>query len=139
MVMPKEELSSLSRQKKVFFWGILFILLFIFVLLLYLGSVVLRTTRVYQYVKSNQRGWSGKVHTSHPELGFSPIPGTQGAHVFPIGPKIPMRYDQKGFRIPVDEVVTSSPPHPLVLALGDSFTYGDACLAEETYPYLIGC
>jgi len=48
-----------------------------------------------------------------------------------------MRYDKDGFRIPVEGNTTLSNPHPLVLTLGGSFTYGDATYAEDTYPHLI--
>jgi len=62
-----------------------------------------RTRPLYQRVAAGGRGWRGRVHAAHPELGFAPIPGAGGAHTFPIGPDVPMRYDERGFRVPADQ------------------------------------
>ena len=126
-----------SKKKRT-----LFCLFYIVILsILFVGSIVHRTRSLYSNIKTSQRGWSGKVHKTDAELGFAPIPDSQGAEVFPIGPEIPMRFDKDGFRIPVLDGSASSTrlsPRPLVLTLGCSFTYGAANYAEDTYPYLVG-
>ena len=102
--------------------------------LLLLGQ---RSLAAWSFLKSDHLGFRGHVHRYDPELGFAAVPSAEGFHVFPIGPPFPMRYDADGFRVPA-----GAPPHaartrPLVLALGCSFTYGDACRAEDVYPHLV--
>jgi hypothetical protein len=101
--------------------------------LLLLGQ---RSWAAYSFLKSDHLGFRGKVHRADPALGFAAVPGAQGFHVFPEGPPIPMRYDADGFRVPAHEAETAR-RRPLVLALGCSFTYGDACAAEDVYPHLV--
>lgn len=99
--------------------------------------VCFRCSSVYLALKHNTRGWAGRVHQHDGQLGFAPIPGATGAHVFPIGPGIPMKYSQAGFRVPVDEKPEGN-RRPVFLFLGCSYTYGDACRAEDTFAYLVG-
>lgn len=93
------------------------------------------TTLVYAALKNKTRGWRGRVHQYDPVLGFAPIPGAQGWHTFPLGPDIPMRYNKEGFRVPVYEDIDPE-KRPLFLFLGCSYTYGDACRADEVFAYL---
>lgn len=95
--------------------------------------VVWRSRDLYARVSGGARGWRGRVLQPDPELGFAPIPDARGAHVFPVGPDIPMRFDAKGFRVAVDRPEGRARRRPLVLALGGSFTYADACRAEDAY------
>ncbi|MBN2376500.1 MAG: hypothetical protein JXD22_08870 [Sedimentisphaerales bacterium] len=125
----------LPRHKKILFWCILFV---IQILLLYLAVIMVRTYKIYHYTKANRRTWSGHVHQSDQLLGYAAVPNSQGEHIFPIGPNIPMRYDENGFRVPMDVVQTGKKPRPVILALGCSFTYGDAVTAEETFTYRLG-
>jgi hypothetical protein len=105
-------------------------------LTVYGATIVLRASPLYDYVKGRQRGWSGTTHRYDPLLGFAPIPGAGGHHVFPIGDDLPMQYDGSGFRVPVNPAIRQPERNPVVLALGCSFTYGDATAAEETFPHL---
>jgi len=131
--------QPLSRRKKIVFRLILLLIPIIAISFLYLCFTAYRTRSIYQYVKTNQRGWRGKVYKPDTELGFAPIANSRGAEVFPIGDDVPAHFDNEGFRIPLDDGKTTSPgSHPIVLALGCSFTYGSAARAEDTYPYLIG-
>ena len=132
-----ESKPAISKKKKLFFSIVTTLLIIIIFLVCYVSYVAFATAKIYQSIKTNQRGWKGNVHTADAELGFAPIPNSEGAHVFPIGPDIPMRYDKDGFRTPM-VVGVSSRPKPLILALGCSFTYGDAIHAEDAYPYLVG-
>lgn len=130
--------QKLSKKKNYIFYVILYLIPLVAILFVYNGYTLYRTKKIYSYIKSNYRGWSGNVHKPDTELGFAPIHNAKGAHVFPIGPDIPMRYDDNGFRIPFGENSVISNTHPVVLALGCSFTYGDAIHAEDAYPYLVG-
>ncbi len=106
-------------------------------LIAYLGSVARRSYSLYEYLKGRERGWSAAVHRADPQLGYAPRPDTRASHVFPVGPDVPMRFGCEGLRIPVDAPDELALKRPLILALGCSFTYGDACLAEETFPYRV--
>ncbi len=105
--------------------------------LAYMGYAAHKSAPLYDYIKTNQRGWKGHVHRADTVLGFAPAPNSAGAEVFPIEPNIPMRYDEKGFRVPV-EVEAISRQRPLILALGCSFTYGAAVRAQNAFPHLVG-
>lgn len=95
------------------------------------------TVPLYAWTKANQSGWKGKLYTADAELGFAYIPNSQGAEKIPMGPDIPTRFDELGFRVPVG-IDASSSQRPLVLALGCSYTYGAKVCAEDAYPYLVG-
>jgi len=101
---------------------------------LFLG---LRTAEAYNFLKSDHRGFKGKVHRADPELGFAGIPNSDGWHVFPVGPPLPMHYNADELRVPAGDRAPSPRKRPFVLALGCSFTYGDACLAEDTFAYRV--
>jgi hypothetical protein len=105
-----------------------------------LGYVVVLTVlseQLYRYVTSSQRGIQGKVHRADDELGFSAIPGASGADVFPSGPPVPIRIDQHGFRVCVEERTVAADAETL-LALGCSFTFGAACEAKDTFVERVG-
>ena len=102
----------------------------------YVGAAAYRSKPLYESLKSHERGWSGRAHAPDARLGFAPVPGARGAHVFPIGPDVPMRYDAHGFRVPVHAEQAPAVTHPLLLTLGCSFTYGDAVAAEEAWPFV---
>jgi hypothetical protein len=103
----------------------------------YVLSIGVRSLYAYNFLKSDHRGFKGRVHRADPDLGFAAVPGSQGLHVFPIGPPLPMRYNGDELRVPAFDSSASPRKRPFVLALGCSFTYGDACLAEDTFPYLV--
>jgi hypothetical protein len=103
----------------------------------YALSLGVRSLEVYNFLKSAHRGFKGEVHRADPELGFAGVPGSRGLHVFPVGPPLPMHYNLDGFRVPAGDSGASPRKRPFVMALGCSFTYGDACLAEDTYPFLV--
>jgi hypothetical protein len=116
-------------------------ILFLFSLVaIFLGvygrSLFIRSKQLYRYAKHNRRGWSGSVFQPDRELGFRAKPGANGAHTFPIGENLPMRFNKDGFRVPVN-CREDEYKRPYLLALGCSFTYGDACLAEDTFPHLV--
>lgn len=133
-----ENKRAISKKKIFFFYTVIVLLSLAVFSIAYMSYVAYRTVPIYKKIKTNQRGWRGNVHAADAELGFSSVPNSVGAHVFPIGPDIPMRYDEEGFRAPMEVEESSKRPRPLILALGGSFTYGDANYAKDTYPYLVG-
>ena len=127
---------KLNDKKRLMFSIVMLLITLAIPSAVYFGFTVYRTAGLYNYVKSNQRGWTGHVHKVDAELGFAPVPNSQGAHVFPIGPDIPMRYDSHGFRVPMQSTSDRPDRRPVILALGCSFTYGDATYAEDTFPFI---
>lgn len=110
-----------------------------FLILLYLNTLCYRSYRLYQYlVTENKRGWEGIAHQTDDTLGYKPVPNARAFHTFTVGDKIPMAFDGNGFRIPLSDtskIIESNKTD--LLFLGCSFTYGDACYAEETFPFLV--
>ena len=131
--------KDLSRKKKLAFSLIALLIPAAIIFGIYIVYTAYRTRPLYEYIKSHQRGWRGYVHRTDTELGFAPVPGSQGAEVFPIGDEVPARYDKDGFRVPLNEEMTTPvKEHPILLSLGDSFTYGAAVPAEDAFTYLVG-
>lgn len=127
----------MTRKRKFLFYSAMLLLpVFVFVLG-YATYTVYRSARLYYNIKTSQRGWTGVVHVADSKMGFIPIPHARGAETFPIGAPVAMRYDEDGFRAPLEPAPPLN-PRPLVLALGCSFTYGAATHAKDTYPVLVG-
>jgi len=105
-------------------------------LLVYVASIPVRTFLVYRAVKGNHRGWDERYFQQNDLMGFVPVPHSRRQETFHKGPNVPSRFDGNGLRIPIDQ---GHPPgrRPVLLALGCSFTFGAACLAKESYPYLL--
>jgi hypothetical protein len=70
-----------------------------------------------------------------PDLGYAHVPGFRGRQSISEGFAVDVHIDEDGFRVPAED--PPSNPRPLVLALGDSFVFGQACEAEETYAFLV--
>jgi hypothetical protein len=134
-VTPKQKLRD---KKKWLFYIVIFLIPVVAISLSYLAYTAYRSTTFYNYVKSNQRGWSGKVWRADKELGFVNIPNSRGSETMPIGANVPTRIDKDGFRIPFEEKQRLINNNPVVLTLGCSFTYGAATQAKDTFPYLVG-
>ncbi len=110
----------------------------IFLCVIVYGTIlVYRGLCLYSYVKNNNPMISSGLFEFHPDLGFAPRPGAKGKMMFRLPPDTPLRYDQNRWRIGENAVDTEM-KRPLILVLGCSFTHGDACLAEQSYPYLLG-
>jgi hypothetical protein len=132
--MPSGPRPTLSVRKKLLFSTVVFGL---FLLLLWCGSLWWRSDRLYRQVMGSSRGWSSRIHVTDSELGFVPKAGAEAQEVFPVGPAVPTKVDQNRFRIPANEDYQPQADRPLILALGCSLTFGAACRAEDTYPFLV--
>ncbi|HOO77103.1 MAG TPA: hypothetical protein PLI51_11965 [bacterium] len=104
----------------------------------YFYSVYRRAYPLYQYLKNGVRGWRGRVHAPDQALGFAPLPSSSGLQTFSEGPPIPTLCDENGCRIPAAASRSAAATHPLLMALGCSFTYGDAVAEEDTYIWKAG-
>jgi hypothetical protein len=95
--------------------------------------VAYRSDQVYTFLKLPHRGFRGHLYQRDDVLGWAPRPGGRGEMVFRTSPPLPVRFDDDGFRVPAGAPQRPERPRPWVLALGCSFTFGDACLAEHAY------
>lgn len=132
---------ELSLRKKITYSLIVF-LIFLFVF----STVVSICKSIQLYYDTKQNNiWVGRIHAPNPKYGFVTVPNSFGYELFSSHPKlnynrkIPVKYDENGFRVPVkEEKSTEAKNRPLILALGCSYTYGAKVLATEAYPYLVG-
>jgi hypothetical protein len=132
--MSSESRPDLSIRKKLLFATVVFAG---FLLLLWCVSLWWRGDRLYRQVMGSSRGWSSRIHVTDPKLGFVPKANVDAEEVFPIGRPVPTRIDGNHFRIPASDDHQFVADRPLVLALGCSLTFGAACRAEQTYPFLV--
>lgn len=125
-----------SKRGKATF---IFLVFAAILVLSYGASIDQRSRNLYNFIISeNVRGWKGRAHQTDDTLGFKPIPNARAFHTFPIGENIPMAYNSDGFRIPLsDSTIVEQSNNIDIIYLGCSLTYGDACLAEETFPFLV--
>ena len=110
--------------------------MFLLIGLGYLGSVAVRARGLFSDVRGGRHGVSGVIHRPDRELGFAAIPGARGEHVLPVGSPIPTQYDEHGFRVPLGEERREL-VRPYYLTLGCSYTYGEACEAQEAYSHVL--
>ena len=125
----------MSRSKKIVF---ALIPAFFVLVMVYAGFLLVRSNRLYRFLKTASYGWEGRVLAYDPVLGFAPVSDSRGFQLAPYAPKIPVRFDKGGFRIQAEGQDSKSRARPLVLALGDSFTFGDGVKGEEAYAFLVG-
>jgi hypothetical protein len=105
----------------------------------YFNTIVYRSYKLFEFlIAEKKRGWEGIAHQTDDTLGFKPVPNAKAFHTFPIGEKIPMAYDQNGFRVPLSDSLKQNIPGKVdLLFLGCSFTYGDACYAQDAFPHIV--
>lgn len=99
----------------------------------YVLSLVVRSYGIYTFLKSDHRGFRGRLHRADPELGYAALPGARGFKMLPLGAPEPVSYDSEGLRVPAGQEGRVPRRRPFILTLGCSFTFGDATLAEDTY------
>lgn len=99
----------------------------------YAVTLVYRSEQVYAFLKSDHRGFRGRLHRYDPELGYTALPGASGFQLLPGGAPQPVSYDHEELRVPLGQQTRIPRKRPFVLTLGCSFTFGDATPAEDTY------
>jgi len=119
-----------------------------FPVLLWLISTTLIAHKAYQSLTATQDNSPQSIeYQADDKLGFRPVPNARSFHRYQLRdgilstgeiPQIPVLYDKNGFRIPESSLLkdqTSSKTD--LLFLGDSMTFGAACRAEETFPFIV--
>ena len=125
--------QPLSRKKKLIFGGVLLLINLLILAGVYVGSIAWRCR---QYAEKHSR-WIGSPYLPHPQLGYFPNPHHIAYHALEHGERVPVLFNEHGFRIPIDEERSSATiPDRKILFLGCSFTHGYGVPAEKTFAYL---
>ncbi len=115
------------------------IVLLSFLILLYLTNLIYRAHEAYLYlVAENKASSKGIQYQADDLLGFKPSPNATERQPLTTGDKISIAYDKNGFRIPLSDTSKVDESNKInLLFLGDSFTFGAGCFAEDTFPFLV--
>ena len=119
------------------------VLLFTFVILFYFSKISLQVYPIFKHMANTEgKHWTGKVFQPDPVLGHKPVTCQSGALNMSFNNALihntPVKFDNNGFRIPVDTPCNRNFSRPLVLFLGDSFTEGADCNEEKTFSAIVG-
>lgn len=106
----------------------------------YSYAIFLRSVNFYHELTAvKYSGWVGNTQKDDDTFGLVHVKNARGYHAYPIGDNVPITYNVQGFRVaPCDTAFAAQKDSVDVLFLGCSWTFGDACLAEQTFPYLVG-
>lgn len=131
-------LQTLKKPLKLISFIAVFVLFFF--TSYYIYAIIIRSKNLYRELTAERyRGWRGNPHITDDTLGLIPVKNGRGYHVFPLGDDIPMAYNAQGFRVALNDTgFVAGREKTDVLFLGCSYTYGDACYAEQTFSYLVG-
>lgn len=96
-----------------------------------------QTDAFYTFYKSGE-GLQGRIFAADAYTGHRGIPFSFGNHAYSVDggltrKYVPIHLDSLGFR--TAPVPYPAAPDSLAVFLGCSFTWGDYCAAEQTYPY----
>lgn len=93
----------------------------------------------YRYFSSeNFISWKGNLYERDSLLGYRMRPNNLSSLVYDLKKPVPVKTDHNGFRITHAGELFSDINKPVdFLFLGCSFTFGSACKAEETFPYIV--
>jgi hypothetical protein len=81
--------------------------------------------------------WIGSAYQTDKKFGYFPKPYQVAYHNLQFGEKVPVIFDDDGFRIPTQsDPVSSRTAEKKILFLGCSFTHGYGVPAEKTFAYL---
>lgn len=119
------------------------ILLVSVLILTYFSRISFQAYGLFKYLSTtNGKHWSGKVFEPDQILGHKPMPCNLGSLSLEYNHQLlhrtPVKFDENRFRIPVDTSCSRTLTRPLVLFLGDSFTEGADCNAEQTFSAVVG-
>lgn len=113
--------------------------IFVFIVIFLAGygiSVVLRARPIWSFLRAGKWGWTNGLFRADKTVGYVPNESSSGERIVPFRSPIPVHFDARGFRVSTpDEMGIEH--KPVVLFLGCSFTFGDGCAAEETFPFLV--
>jgi hypothetical protein len=93
----------------------------------------------YRYFSShNFISWKGRMYEHDSLLGYRMKPNNFSSLVYDLKQSVPVKTDRNGFRVAHTGEQFSDVTKPVdLIFLGCSFTFGSACRAEETFPYLV--
>lgn len=126
--------SRIGTKKKIVF---ALIPLSLLVVLIYAGYAGYRSKLYYNDIKGAPQ-WDRRMVTLDRDLGYAVIPNSRGNMVID-GGRYPVLscHDADGFRVALDHYEKSDDKRPLLLALGDSFTYGFGLEVEQSFTQLV--
>jgi len=119
-----------SIKKIVFFCYVIILLA-----LAYLATVAYRGRTLYRYIKEKRPILTAGVIEPEPVLGFAPGSNSVGLLMFKSPPHVNCVYDRDRCR--VSSLKPENKKATTFLFLGCSFTHGDACESDNTYPHLV--
>lgn len=100
----------------------------------YASWTVRRALGVYEYLRAPQRYWDTYLWRADPVRGWAAHEGVETQLIYAQGGSVPATYDAQGYRVPPGPPRQDG-PGPVVLSLGDSWTFGTGCRAAETFTY----
>lgn len=125
--------ANATGARRRLFFALTLLIPIAFLALLYLGSVFARGSYFYYFYKVKQHAWVGEAWTGDPELGYVHARGFRGEQRIAPDIAVPIILDEEGHRVSDRGRETDRHRRPLVLAIGDSFTFGYGVAAEETF------
>jgi hypothetical protein len=119
--------------------GFLFSILFFLFITYHSLSVNKNILAYYRYFSSdNFISWKGRMYEHDSLLGYRMQPNNFSSLVYELKQPVPVKTDSSGFRVAHTGKQFSDVNKPVdLLFLGCSFTFGSACRAEETFPYIV--
>lgn len=123
-------MQRLSRKKKLLFSTVTFEFS---TSICYLGATF---WRCHQQYKQHCGGQINSAYAPDANYGYFPRPRILAYSSFVPGEKIPVAFDENGFRIPEGSSEVDEHTRPTILFLGCSFTHGYGVLAEKTFAWL---
>lgn len=93
----------------------------------------------YRYFSSeNFISWKGNLYERDSLLGYRMRPNNLSSLVYDLKEPVSVKTDPNGFRVAQTTDLFSNANKPVdLLFLGCSFTFGSACKAEETFPFIV--
>ncbi|MDN5202634.1 hypothetical protein QQ008_14695 [Fulvivirgaceae bacterium BMA10] len=99
-----------------------------------------QVNNLYHHIKEPVRTVEGDIFTKNPKLGQAARMNASGFHSYfqnqDTLKRVSIFTNEEGFRIP-ENYSYSHGNDSLMIFLGCSYTWGDYCKAEETYPFLV--
>ena len=91
----------------------------------------------YHSIDHNRKGFEGYIHEKDSLLGYKQVKNAEGSITSKYREKIPLKIDENGFRVPTKRLIQQENDSMLILFLGCSNTFGNHCVAEETFSYIV--
>ncbi len=129
------DFTSVQRRiQKLHFWIIFLtaVLIFKFVV-----DFCADAQFMYAQIRYANHGFSNGLFVSDPLLGWRTASNVTGYEIIPGGKHVPVKLDERGFRVPVSDHQDNR-NRPRLLFIGASHTFGQTCVAEDSFPWRTG-